>query len=97
MLGRISAVSLLPWESQRSALVGTGFDAQLLLASSLLRTCFSVTGVSLALETRLLLELELKVSIYGFCLTCRPIIQFPCGADGCVGLVTTWLILPVVI
>ena len=52
-----------PWESQRSALAGAGFDAQLLLWSSLRRTRFLVTLVSLALDTWLPWEFELKVSI----------------------------------
>ena len=61
VLGRIPMV--LPWKSQRSALAGTGFDAQLLLWSSLRRTCFLVTFVSLALDAQLPWEFELKVSI----------------------------------
>ena len=61
VLGRIPMV--LPWESQRSALAGTGFDAQRLLWSSLRRTCFLVTLVSLAFDARLPWESELKVSI----------------------------------
>ena len=95
VLGRIPMVNL--WGSQRSTLAGAGFDAQLLLWSSLRRICFLVTFVSSALDARLPREFELKVSIYGFCLTCQPIFQCLYGAEGRVGSVTTWLILPVVI
>ena len=69
VLGRILLETM---ESQRSALAGTGFDAQLLLWSSLRQACFLVTIVSLALDARLPREFELNVSIYGFCLTCQP-------------------------
>ena len=51
VLGRIPMVNL--WGSQCSALAGAGFEAQLLLWSSLRRTCFSVTFVSSALDARI--------------------------------------------
>ena len=61
VLGRIPMVNL--WGSQCSALAGAGFEAQLLLWSSLRRTCFLVTFVSLALDAQFPWEFELKVSI----------------------------------
>ena len=93
VFGRISSF----WKSQRLALAGTGFGAQLLLMSNLRQICFSVTFVSSALEAWLPWEFELKVSSYGFCFNRQPIVSVHLSIDSCVGLVTTWLILPVVI
>ena len=93
VFGRISGF----WKSQHPALAGTGFGAQLFLMSNLRQICFSVTFVSSALEAWLPWEFELKVSSYGFCFNRQPIVSVHLSIDSCVGLVTTWLILPVVI